>query len=57
MLKGRTQQVKFLPIWLANLKQSSFFKGKEFSVLELSSSDGVSEFNVATELSSSEVTQ
>ena len=57
MLKGRTQQAKFLPIWLANLKQSSFFKGKEFSVLELSSSDGVSEFNVATELSSSEVAQ
>ena len=57
ILKGRTQQAKFLPIWLANLKQSSFFKGKEFSVLELSSSDGVSEFNVATELSSSEVTQ
>ncbi|KPZ55795.1 MULTISPECIES: PilN domain-containing protein [Pseudoalteromonas] len=57
MLKGRTQQAKFLPIWLANLKHSSFFKGKEFSVLELSSRDGVSEFNVATELSSSEVTQ
>ena len=57
ILKGRAQQAKFLPIWLTNLKQSSFFNGKELSVVELSSSEGVSEFNVATQLSESEVTQ
>ncbi|MGB1290655.1 MAG: PilN domain-containing protein [Pseudoalteromonas sp.] len=57
ILKGRAQQAKSLPIWLTNLRQSSFFNGKEFSVVELSSSEGVSEFNVATQLSESEVTQ
>lgn len=55
--KGHTQQSKFLPIWLSNLKQSSFFRGKEFSVLEISTTEGVSEFSVATELSISEVQQ
>ncbi|WP_231609141.1 MULTISPECIES: PilN domain-containing protein [unclassified Pseudoalteromonas] len=50
-LQGQTSQSKFLPIWFDNLKQSPFFIDKEFSVLELSTQAGVSEFNVATELS------
>ena len=50
-LQGQTSQSKFLPIWFSNLKQSSFFIDKEFSVLELSTQDGVSKFNVATDLS------
>ncbi|WP_338362656.1 PilN domain-containing protein [uncultured Pseudoalteromonas sp.] len=54
ILKGYTQQANFLPTWLTNLKQSSFFKGKEFSVLALSNHDGISEFKVATQLSVSE---
>ncbi|WP_226929025.1 PilN domain-containing protein [Pseudoalteromonas distincta] len=50
-LQGQVSQSKFLPIWFSNLKQSSFFIDKEFSVLELSTQDGVSKFNVATDLS------
>ena len=50
-LQGQTSQSKFLPIWFDNLKQSPFFIDKEFSVLELSTQAGVSEFNVATDLS------
>ena len=50
-LQGQTSQSKFLPIWFDNLKQSPFFIDKEFSVLELSTQDGVSTFNVATDLS------
>lgn len=50
-LQGQVSQSKFLPIWFSNLKQSSFFIDKEFSVLELSAQDGVSKFNVATDLS------
>ncbi|WP_231616499.1 PilN domain-containing protein [Pseudoalteromonas sp. SWN29] len=49
-LQGQTSQSKFLPMWFNNLKQSSFFIDKEFSVLELSTKDGLSEFNVATDL-------
>ena len=50
-LQGQVSQSKFLPIWFSNLKQSSFFIDKEFSVLELSTQDGVSKFNVATDIS------
>lgn len=50
-LQGQVSQSKFLPIWFSNLKQSSFFIDKEFSVLELSTQGGVSKFNVATDLS------
>ena len=50
-LQGQVSQSKFLPIWFSNLKQSSFFIDKEFSVLELSTQDGMSKFNVATDLS------
>ena len=50
-LQGQTSQSKFLPIWFDNLKQSPFFIDREFSVLELSTQAGVSEFNVATDLS------
>lgn len=49
-LQGQTSQSKFLPMWFNNLKQSLFFIDKEFSVLELSTKDGLSEFNVATDL-------
>ncbi len=48
--EGQATQSKFLPIWLNNLKQSSFFIGKEFSVLELSTQDGVSVFSIASDL-------
>ena len=48
--QGQTSQSKFLPMWFNNLKQSLFFIDKEFSVLELSTKDGLSEFNVATDL-------
>ena len=50
-VQGQTSQSKFLPILFDNLKQSPFFIDKEFSVLELSTQAGVSEFNVATDLS------
>ncbi|MGB2707696.1 PilN domain-containing protein [Pseudoalteromonas nigrifaciens] len=50
-LHGQTLQSKYLPIWFSNLKQSTFFADKEFSVLELATEDGVSEFNVATDMS------
>ena len=50
-LQGQTSQSKFLPIWFDNLKQSPFFIDKEFSVLELSTQAGLSEFNVSTDLS------
>ncbi|WP_231615109.1 PilN domain-containing protein [Pseudoalteromonas sp. SWN166] len=49
-LQGQVSQSKFLPMWFNNLKQSPFFIDKEFSVLELSTKDGLSEFNVATDL-------
>ncbi|MCQ8879165.1 PilN domain-containing protein [Pseudoalteromonas shioyasakiensis] len=49
-LQGLANQSGQLPIWLSNLKQSSYFSGKEFSVLEFADKDGVSEFNVATEV-------
>ncbi|WP_240920910.1 PilN domain-containing protein [Pseudoalteromonas sp. Z9A5] len=55
ILQGQTLQSKFLPIWFNNLKQSPFFADKEFSVLELSTLDGISEFNVATDLRNEEV--
>ncbi|MEI8654177.1 PilN domain-containing protein [Pseudoalteromonas sp. Hal273] len=48
--EGQVSQSKFLPMWFNNLKQSPFFIDKEFSVLELSTKDGLSEFNVATDL-------
>ena len=48
--EGQATQSKFLPIWFNNLKQSPFFIGKEFSVLELSTQDGVSVFSVASDL-------
>ncbi|KTF16469.1 mannose-sensitive agglutinin biogenesis protein MshI [Pseudoalteromonas sp. H103] len=48
--EGQATQSKFLPIWFNNLKQSPFFVGKEFSVLELSTQDGVSVFSVASDL-------
>lgn len=50
ILRGQTLQSKYLPIWFNNLKQSAFFANKEFSVLELTTKDQVSEFNVATDL-------
>ncbi|WP_262501217.1 PilN domain-containing protein [Pseudoalteromonas sp. FUC4] len=56
-LQGQTSQSKSLPIWFDNLKLSSFFINKEFSVLELSTQDGVSKFNVATDLSDKSVKQ
>jgi len=56
-LQGQTSQSKSLPIWFDNLKLSSFFINKEFSVLELSKRDGVSKFNVATDLSDEGVKQ
>ncbi|WP_240916827.1 PilN domain-containing protein [Pseudoalteromonas sp. Z1A8] len=49
-LQGQVSQSKSLPMWFNNLKQSPFFIDKEFSVLELSTKDGLSEFNVATDL-------
>ena len=55
ILQGQTLQSKYLPIWFNNLKQSPFFSDKEFSVLELSTQDGISKFNVATDLLHEEV--
>ena len=50
-LKGHTFQSSQLPIWLNNLKQSPYFTGKEFSVLEFNEKeDGINEFNVSSEL-------
>jgi len=50
-LKGQTSESSQLPIWLSNLKQSPYFAGKEFSVLEFNKKeDGINEFNVSSEL-------
>lgn len=53
-LKGQASQSAKLPIWLSSLKQSRYFAGKEFSVLEFEDKDGLSEFNVATEVAAKE---
>lgn len=55
--EGQAAQSKFLPIWFNNLKQSPFFVGKEFSVMELSTRDGVSVFSVASDLRKEDATQ
>ncbi|MFK3866227.1 PilN domain-containing protein [Pseudoalteromonas rhizosphaerae] len=53
-LKGQASQSAQLPIWLSSLKQSRYFAGKEFSVLEFEDKNGLSEFNVATEVAAKE---
>jgi len=53
-LKGQASQSAKLPIWLSSLKQSRYFAGKEFSVLEFEDKDGLSQFNVATEVAAKE---
>ncbi len=50
ILKGETQQPSALPVWLSQLKHSSFFTGKEFSVVEFKQNKQNSEFVVATEI-------
>jgi Tfp pilus assembly protein PilN len=50
VLKGLTQSPSKLPYWFDGLKQSAFFSGKSFSVLEFTHVDEQSkvEFRVAT---------
>lgn len=48
-IKGQTLHSDQLPIWLSSLKQSRYFSGKAFSVLEFTNTAGLNEFMVASE--------
>ncbi len=49
-LQGQTLQPSVIASWLNGLKQSRYFSGKEFSVLEFEKREELREFRVSTQL-------
>ncbi|MEO2267804.1 PilN domain-containing protein [Pseudoalteromonas sp. YIC-656] len=49
-LQGQTLQPSVIATWLNGLKQSRYFSGKEFSVLEFEKREELREFRVSTQL-------